>query len=102
MIGHTVASPWRLCAGLLLALAVSVSSLALAQPPRIVRVGLLSAAPPPPPTAPALLRGLRALGWIEGQNLALEYRYASWQLERLPELAAELVRTNVDVIVTGG
>jgi putative tryptophan/tyrosine transport system substrate-binding protein len=45
---------------------------------------------------------LRELGWIEGQNIAIEWRYAENRLERLPELAAELVRLNVEVIVAVG
>jgi putative ABC transport system substrate-binding protein len=49
-----------------------------------------------------LKQGLRELGWIEGQNVGLEYRYANNKLEQLPNLAAELVRLKVDVIVTGG
>jgi len=47
----------------------------------------------------AFLRRLRELGWIEGQNLIIEYRWADGNVERLPALAAELVRRNVDVIV---
>src|SRR5207249_1508392 len=47
------------------------------------------------------LQGLRELGYIEGQNLAIEFRFADWQLNRLPELAAELVTLKVDVIVAG-
>jgi putative ABC transport system substrate-binding protein len=47
----------------------------------------------------AFLRKLRELGWIEGQNLVIEYRWAEGNVERLPELAAELVRRKVDVIV---
>jgi len=47
----------------------------------------------------AFLRALRELGWIEGQNLIIEYRWADGDVERLPGLAAELVRDNVDVIV---
>src|SRR5262245_17621612 len=43
-------------------------------------------------------RGLRELGYVDGQNIAIEYRYADGKLERLPALAAELVRLNVDVI----
>ncbi|MBI2181856.1 MAG: ABC transporter substrate-binding protein [Deltaproteobacteria bacterium] len=45
-------------------------------------------------------KGLRDLGWFEGQNLAIEYRYAEGKAERLPELAAELVRLKVDLIAT--
>ena len=83
------------CVGLALALAVLSPAIAPAQQKRIARIGVLSALPAPPPTGPApatqepLLRGLRELGWIEGQHISLEYRYANWQLERLPELAAE-------------
>jgi putative ABC transport system substrate-binding protein len=47
----------------------------------------------------AFLRKLRELGWVEGQNLIIEYRWAEGNVERLPDLAAELVRRNVDVIV---
>jgi putative ABC transport system substrate-binding protein len=47
-----------------------------------------------------LRRGLRELGWVEGQNIAIEPRFAEGQTERLPALAAELVRLKMDVIVT--
>src|SRR6267142_1493552 len=50
----------------------------------------------------AFRQELSKLGWIEGKNITIEYRYAEQKLERLPELAAELVRLKVDVIVTGG
>ena len=46
--------------------------------------------------------GLRELGYVEGKNIIIEYRYAEGKLDRLPELAAELVRLKVDVIVTAG
>ena len=45
---------------------------------------------------------MRELGYIEGQNLAIEYRYADGKLDRLKELAADLVRLKVDVIVVAG
>ena len=45
---------------------------------------------------------LRELGYIEGQNIAIEYRYAEGRVDRLPELAAELVRLKVDIIVAAG
>lgn len=48
----------------------------------------------------AFRQGLRDLGYVEGQNVAIEYRSAEGQLERLPALAADLVRLKVDVIVT--
>lgn len=50
----------------------------------------------------AFSNGLQELGWIEGQNIAIEWRYAENRLERLPGLAAELVRLNVEVIVAVG
>jgi putative tryptophan/tyrosine transport system substrate-binding protein len=54
----------------------------------------------PAPEIDAFRQGLREHGYIEGQNIAVEYRYAGGQVEQLPELAAELVRRNPDVIVT--
>jgi putative ABC transport system substrate-binding protein len=50
----------------------------------------------------AFRQGLREFGYIEGQNIIIEYRHAEAGLERLPELAAELVRLNVDIIATAG
>src|SRR6516225_4747539 len=47
-------------------------------------------------------RGLRDLGYVEGNNLVIEYRYAEGRLDQYANLAAELVRLKVDVIVTGG
>jgi ABC-type uncharacterized transport system substrate-binding protein len=72
-------------------------------------IGLLSPAPPPGPIFPgntgvggAFSNGLRELGWIEGQNITIERRYAENRLERLPELAAELVSLNVELMVAVG
>ena len=50
----------------------------------------------------ALRVGLRDLGYVEGKNIVIEYRYAAGKYDRLPDLAAELVSLKVDVIVTGG
>ena len=73
-----------------------------AQPARkIPRIGFLFyGAPGPSAEIDAFRQGLRELGYIEKQNIAVEYRFASGQVERLPELAAELVRLKPDVIVT--
>ena len=57
------------------------------------------ALPGPREKSTAFRQGLRDLGYIEGQNIAVEYRFAGGQVERLPELAAELVRLKLDVIV---
>jgi len=51
------------------------------------------------PFLDAFLQGLRELGWVEGQNIAIEYRFAEGRLDRLPDLAAEMVRLKVDVIL---
>ncbi len=48
----------------------------------------------------ALLRGLRDVGWVDGKNLTIEYRYAEGKKERLPALVTDLVRQKVDIIVT--
>ncbi len=50
----------------------------------------------------AFRQGLRELGYVEGKNIVIEYRYAEGKLDRLPALAAELVRLKVDIIVTAG
>jgi ABC-type uncharacterized transport system substrate-binding protein len=76
-----------------------------AQPAQKVhRIGLLYAGSPLSDRAnvEAFQQGLRALGYVEGQNIVIEYRHAEGQAERLPELAAELVRLEVEVIVSAG
>jgi putative ABC transport system substrate-binding protein len=73
--------------------------------PRVHRIGLLSASAPRPEydaLAEALRQGLRDLGYVEGQNLVLEVRYAAGSPERLRDLAAELVRLPVEVLVAPG
>ena len=67
-------------------------------------IGFLAARDPATEStrAAAIRLALRELGYIEGQNIAIEYRYAEGKLDRLPELAAELVRLKVDIIVAGG
>jgi putative ABC transport system substrate-binding protein len=66
---------------------------------RIYRVGYLSAGSREAWYVDAFLRELRALGWIEGQNLIVEYRWAEGKNKRLPALATELVQRQVEVIV---
>jgi putative ABC transport system substrate-binding protein len=74
------------------------------QPKKIPRIGYLSVLSPSSDFTrnEAFRRGLRELGYVEGQNLAVEPRYAEGKLNRLPELAGELTRLNVDVVVAGG
>src|SRR5262245_22600297 len=86
---------------LLLALCVSVEA---QQPKKVPRIGYLSSRSPSSEStsAEAIRLALRALGYIEGQNIAIEYRYGEGKLDRAPELAAELVRLKVDIIVVAG
>jgi ABC-type uncharacterized transport system substrate-binding protein len=72
------------------------------QPKKLPRVGYLSAAAPAvaAPLISAFREGLRQLGYIEGKNIVIEWRYAEGSTERLTDLAAELVGLKVDVIVT--
>ena len=74
------------------------------QPTKIPRIGYLDGAFPSTNAAriDAFRQGLRELGYVEGKNIVIEYRHAEGKLDRLPALAAELVRLKVDVIVTGG
>jgi putative ABC transport system substrate-binding protein len=76
-----------------------------AQPPaKTYRIGFLSSesAPGYRTRVEALRAGLRGLGYEEGKNLTIEFRWAEGKADRLPDLAAELVRLNVDLIVTHG
>ena len=80
--------------------------MARAQPPAKVlpRIGFLGYADAQSATEPldAFLQGLRELGWVDGQTMTIEYRWARGQTERLPELAVALVRAKSDVIVVSG
>jgi putative ABC transport system substrate-binding protein len=74
-----------------------------AEPPaRLGRIGYLSLSPGPSPRSDALRDGLRELGYLEGRSISIDYRWADGDLGRLRQAAAELVRSNVDMIVTGG
>ena len=79
-------------------------SAAAQQPTRVFRIGFLNAGTPAtsPAREAAFRQGLRELGYVEGKNIVIDHRYAEGKLDRLPRLAAELVRLKVDVIVTGG
>lgn len=91
----------RLAAAAVLLLAGSVA-VSAQQPAKIPRVGVLRPGNPPPGDfgqREAFERGLRDLGWTPGTSILIEYRYAEGKPDRLPELAAELIRLSVDVIV---
>jgi len=66
---------------------------------KLPRIGVLVSATPPHPFADAFRRGLRPLGYVEGENIAIEWRYTEGQSDRAAALARELVQLGVDVIV---
>jgi putative ABC transport system substrate-binding protein len=95
------AVPSILVAVVLLALGVIAEA---QQAKKVPRIGYLSAADPTRESArsEAIRLALRELGYIEGQNIAIEYRYAEGKRDRQAELAAELVRLKVDIILVTG
>jgi putative ABC transport system substrate-binding protein len=95
------AVPSILLAVVLLALGVIAEA---QQPKKVPRIGYLGAASPSASSEriEAFRQGLRELGYVEGKNIVIEYRYPEGKPDRLPALAAELVRLKVDVIITSG
>ena len=76
--------------------------IARAQAAKGARIGVMAPGSPPPESSPpisAFVQGLRDLGWVPGQNVTLEYRWTDDREDRYPELARDLVRLQVDVIV---
>ena len=101
------ATTWRRTVGCIVTLALALLLMPLAsdaQLPRpIPRIAFLTLSPGPLAVrSEAFEQGLRELGYVEGQNLILEYWGSAWNIDRLREHAAELVRLGVHVIVTGG
>jgi putative ABC transport system substrate-binding protein len=90
-----------LIAAILLAVAVIAEA---QQPKKVLRIGYLSGGDAASVSArsEAIRLALRERGYIEGQNIATEYRYAEGKRDRAPELVAELVRLKVDLIVVAG
>ena len=88
------------CLSVFLAFPVAIAQ----QQSKVWRVGMLETTPASAnrTNLDALLRGLAKAGYVEGQNLVIDYRSADGRPERLPELAADLVRTKPDVILTRG
>jgi putative tryptophan/tyrosine transport system substrate-binding protein len=100
---------WRRLAVTVAALGLGLlgaSSIAVAQPlTKVHRIGWLGDGSAPSGAAQTngdFQQGLRAAGYVEGRNVAIDYRYATGDVDRLPQLAAELARLPVDVIVTSG
>jgi len=97
--------PWILTVGgLVLACCAAPLVGEAQQAAKVYRIGYLTLTPPPPSggVSPPFRDALRELGYVEGQNLLIEARYADATVGRLPSLAAELVQLQVDVIVTIG
>jgi putative tryptophan/tyrosine transport system substrate-binding protein len=87
-----------------LALAILVAPLAAAAPATRARIAFLGLTPAPPasalpPAVVAFQQRLRELGWVEGQNLTIEWRWAKGSLERFAILVEEIVRLPVDLMV---
>jgi putative ABC transport system substrate-binding protein len=96
-------SPLLLALSLLGALLFALcGSVEAQQPVKLPRIGLLRVGSPPDPFVEAFREGLRDLGYVEGKSIVIEYRWAEGKPERLTELAADLARLGVDVIVPGG
>lgn len=94
----------RRTVGIIVALALGVVaplSSEAQRPPHVPRLGYLGGSPSSPLLEP-FRQGLQALGWVEGQNINIDYRWTEGRSERAPELVAELIRLNVDVIYTQG
>jgi putative ABC transport system substrate-binding protein len=89
---------------LLTVLLLTVSIANAQQPKKVPRIGYLEAASASANLArtEAFRQGLRELGYVEGKNIVIEWRYAEGKLDRLPALAVELVRLKVNIIVTTG
>lgn len=100
---------WRnsvACIAVASVVVLAAPALAIAQPAaKMHRIGWLGSGSPPPDadrSAGQFQQALRDLGYVEGRNLSIEYRYGDGAAERLPALAATLARLPVDVIVTSG
>jgi len=95
---------WLAIVAIVVAFAACGAVATAQQPTKIPRIGYLAVSSPStnPHRTEAFRQGLRELGYVEGKNIVIEYRHAEGKLDRLPALAAELVRLKVDVIVTGG
>jgi len=93
-----------LCLCLTIAMVVAAATAEAQQPTKIPRIGWLSGSSPSAiaTRSEAFRQGLRELGYVEGKNIIVEWRYGEGKPDRVSEFAAELVRLNVDVIVSAG
>ena len=93
----------RAALAVLLALGTLAPAAALAQqPPRAPRVGVIGERSTSDPFLAAFRRGMSKLGYVDGRNITIEYRYAQGALDQVPRLAKELIDLKVDVLVVGG
>ncbi len=90
---------WIVVSLVAILIVASGHSIAAQQPEKARRIGSLSLAAQPSALDEVVRQGLHELGWIEGQNIRIEYRWAGGKGDRLPALAEELVRLNVDLII---
>src|SRR5262249_31122402 len=83
---------------------LSNASFAEAQPKKVLRIGYLTSSDPATEStrSEGIRQALRDLGYVEGQNITFDFRYAEGRLDQFPELAAVLVRLKVDIIVVAG
>jgi putative ABC transport system substrate-binding protein len=91
----------RIIGSLVLALGILLAPLAAdaQQPAKVPRIGFLCVLSGPSPHTEAFEQGLRSLGYVEGRDVAIEYRFTDGRTDPIPDLAAEFVRLKVDVIV---
>ena len=95
---------WLTVVAIVVALTLSGAVVHAQQEKKVSRIGYLSDSAPARETARSEAMGLalRELGYIEGNNIVMEYRYAAGKVDRAPELASELVRLKVDIILIAG
>jgi ABC-type uncharacterized transport system substrate-binding protein len=95
---------WAVLFAIVLALAVCAARVEAQQPKKVPRIGYLAGGDPARAStgSEGVKLALRERGYIEGKNIAIEYRYAEGKADRFSELAAELVRLKVDIIVAAG
>lgn len=92
----------NLFAALVMCLSGAVAAADVRPSTKVARLGYVTDRAGPSEFDEAFLQGMRELGYVEGRNLKVEYRWAAGKVEQLPAMAAELVSLNVDIIITSG